>query len=672
MTISSDRQVTTYFSAANYSRAISGNDHKAEASNIEEAESSLQENVSLNSEEARAVLGRYEYQKGNIDVALRVYEGIDIAAATTKLKISLSEIAYPQRHSHFYAAPPFSLNTVGLLLETAYLKSRTLQHFGRYKEAAESCIVILDVIESSLPKGLPETLDTDHKLQETLSNAVEFLPYLFQLANLPQEANFSFKRALLHDWNLNKETIAKIQKEYVVFLLYSGGEEANNIEEAILLLMNLLRIVSLKEIEWDPSILDHLSYALSIYGGLEYFGKQLEDLLPTVIENNERSLLLALCFYGQGDNISALDVLKFIYENDHQNCGLALLIASKIYGDGFNYKEGISTANRAIQVYKNKCDEMVGVAYSFLGVSLSANSRLAVTDSERVNKQCEALESLKTAGRLTKMVDSRILYELALEMAEQRMLDDALGYVTRLINLEGGSHLKGWMLLARILSALKRFKDGEDIIDAALDQTVKWDRCELLWTKAKLQLAQGQVKRATQTYIQLLAVLQVQSRKHLEVGENRHKRLELEIWNGLAKVYISLSRWDDAEACLLKSKAITNYSASTRHATGLLYEAKGEHKQALKAYKHALDADPVHVESLISIAGVFRRLGGQSGPVARSFLNEALRIDRMNSSAWYNLGKLLRDEGSMYLSEAADCFQAASVLMETEPIEPFR
>lgn len=79
------------------------------------------------------MLGRYEYQTGNTEAALCVYEGIDIAAATTKLKISLSELAYPQRHSHFYAAPPFSLNTVGLLLEAAYLKSKSLQHFGRYK-----------------------------------------------------------------------------------------------------------------------------------------------------------------------------------------------------------------------------------------------------------------------------------------------------------------------------------------------------------------------------------------------------------------------------------------------------------------------------------------------------------------------------------------------------------
>lgn len=50
MTISSDKQVTNYFSAANYSRAISENEHKPEASTIKEAESSLQANVSLNSE----------------------------------------------------------------------------------------------------------------------------------------------------------------------------------------------------------------------------------------------------------------------------------------------------------------------------------------------------------------------------------------------------------------------------------------------------------------------------------------------------------------------------------------------------------------------------------------------------------------------------------------------
>ncbi|MFS8008815.1 putative nuclear pore protein [Helianthus anomalus] len=45
----------------------------------------------------------------------------------------------------------------------------------------------------------------------------------------------------------------------------------------------------------------------------------------------------------------------------------------------------------------------------------------------------------------------------------------------------------------------------------------------------------------------------------------------------------------------------------------------------------------------VSMAGVFRKLGGQSEPVARSFLNEGLRVDRMHSLYWYNRGLLLRD-----------------------------
>lgn len=84
-------------------------------------------------QEARAVLGRYEYQTGNIDAALRVFDGINIAAVTPKLKISLAVIGKPYAHSNSFSDPPFSINTVGLLLESAYLKSKSLQHLGRYK-----------------------------------------------------------------------------------------------------------------------------------------------------------------------------------------------------------------------------------------------------------------------------------------------------------------------------------------------------------------------------------------------------------------------------------------------------------------------------------------------------------------------------------------------------------
>ncbi|MFS7959491.1 putative tetratricopeptide-like helical domain superfamily, protein NPG1 [Helianthus anomalus] len=159
-------------------------------------------------------------------------------------------------------------------------------------------------------------------------------------------------------------------------------------------------------------------------------------------------------------------------DDQNPNCGLPLLLASKIHVENPN---------------------------SSKGVSLSAFSRWEVTECKRVDRQHEALEGLETAGRLTRMVDSRVLYDLSLENAEQRKLDAAFGYAKRLLYLEGGSHVKGWMLLARILSAQKRFGDGESIIDVALYQNENWDHGELLRTKAKFQLAQGEVKRAIQT-----------------------------------------------------------------------------------------------------------------------------------------------------------------------------
>ncbi|KAD7116738.1 hypothetical protein E3N88_04006 [Mikania micrantha] len=73
-------------------------------------------------QEARAVLGRYEYQTGNIEAALRVFEGINISAVTPKIKISLNATGKPPNSSNNYVAPPFSIYTVGLLLEAAYLK----------------------------------------------------------------------------------------------------------------------------------------------------------------------------------------------------------------------------------------------------------------------------------------------------------------------------------------------------------------------------------------------------------------------------------------------------------------------------------------------------------------------------------------------------------------------
>lgn len=104
---------------------------------------------------------------------------------------------------------------------------------------------------------------------------------------------------------------------------------------------------------------------------------------------------------------------------------------------------------------------------------------------------------------------------------------------------------------------------------------------------------------------------------------------------------------------------------------GLLYEAKGLHKEALVYFGKALDIEPNHVPSLISTAVVLRQLSDQSLAVAKSFLTDALRLERTNPAAWYNLGLLYKSEVGSSM-EAVECFEAAALLQESAPVEPFR
>lgn len=105
---------------------------------------------------------------------------------------------------------------------------------------------------------------------------------------------------------------------------------------------------------------------------------------------------------------------------------------------------------------------------------------------------------------------------------------------------------------------------------------------------------------------------------------------------------------------------------------GKLHEAKGFLKEALQAYSKALDLEPKNVPSLISTATVLRQLDDKPLSSARCFLTDALRLDRTNHVAWFNLGLLYEDEGGSSALEAAECFKAAALLEETAPVEHFR
>ncbi|GJM84781.1 hypothetical protein PR202_ga00486 [Eleusine coracana subsp. coracana] len=543
---SSDSTITKDFSASGYSSRNGEIEQYLDNGNIEEAELSLREGVSLNYEEARALLGRLEYQRGHVEAALRVFDGIDISTLVPKMKISISRKADRKKTRSQWDSPPMPLHAVSLLMEAIYLKARALHDLGKFK------------------------------------------------------------------------------------------------------------------------------------GKLTPLAKQFEELLPSVLDKREWLYNVALCYLAEEDDLSALNLIRRILKSGEDSDNLKeLLLASETCVEMNAATEGASYARRAIANMQGGCKEMAGVADLLLGVALSSQARSAISDTDRASWQCEALEVLGNAEKKMHTKDSRLMYSLSIENAEQRKLDTAAFYAKKLVKLEAGSELRSWLLLARILSAQKQFADAETIVDAALDQTGKWCQGDLLRTKARIHAAQGQFGDAVESYTQLLAIIQLRAKSfsagnYLGKVNKDDKSLEAETWYDLALLYLDMGQWRDAEVCVSKIRTTSTYCALAWHATGKICEAKGLTKEALGAFSRAIDHDPKHVPSLISTAIVLRKLGDRPLHSVRCFLTDALQLDRTNHVAWFNLGLLYKEEGGRTVSEAAECFQAAALLEETAPVEPFR
>ena len=83
-------------------------------------------------QEARALLGRLEYQRGNVEAALQVFDGIDISTVRSRMKSSSeSRGSHRRGRSKNEFVQPLSLHAAGLLLEAIYLKAKSLQKLGR-------------------------------------------------------------------------------------------------------------------------------------------------------------------------------------------------------------------------------------------------------------------------------------------------------------------------------------------------------------------------------------------------------------------------------------------------------------------------------------------------------------------------------------------------------------
>ncbi|KAK4786593.1 hypothetical protein SAY86_010426 [Trapa natans] len=662
---------------------------KLDEGNIQEAESSLREGLSLNLEEARALLGRLEYQRGNLEAALRVFEGIDLQAAIQRLQPNVTEkVPTKKSRSRTESISVVSQHAASLVLEAIYLKAKSLQKLGQLNESANECKSVLDAVEKIFLLGISDD-QVDSRLQETVSHAVELLPELWKQAGCYSEAIASYRRALLSQWNLDNESCGRIQKAFAVFLLYSGIEAEppslavqaedsyiprKNLEEVILLLMILLRKFCLGILKWDPSVMEHLTFALSLCGQTFVLAKQFEEIMPGVYHRIDRWNTLALCYCAVGQNEVALNLLrKSLHKHERPHDLLALLLAAKICSyDSLLAAEGVGYARRAISAAQGKDEHLKGVGLQVLSLCLGKQAKVSSSDFERSRLQSDALKSLDSALAL-EPDNTDLMFELGLQYAEHRNLNTALRFAKRFIDATGGSILKGWRLLALVLSAQQHFSEAEVVMAAALDETAKWDQGPLLRMKAKLKTSQSSPLDAVDTYRYLLALVQAQ-RKSLGPGQNVSqsedgKDNEFEVWHGLANLYSSLSYWKDAEICLSKARESKSYSAEALHTEGMMHERRGQIQEALSSYINALLLEPSYVPCKILIGAVMYKMGPMALPVARGLLADALKIEPTNRRAWYYLGLVHQEDGR--IADAADCFQAASMLEESDPVESF-
>ncbi|KAK8937407.1 hypothetical protein KSP39_PZI012166 [Platanthera zijinensis] len=692
---SPDSLATRDFSANGLSSRTGDWDSKIDISHqVDDVELALKEGLSLNYEEARALLGRLEYQRGNFDASLQVFQGIDVPALRPRMIKAIVERARPRKvHSKVEVLPvnAMSWHSVCLLLEAVFLKSKSLEELGRLEDAAAECKTILDIVESAWSNGVPVGIGDDCKFKQLLHKSLHLLPRLWERASLIEEAIAAYRRALSKPWDLGPQSCATLQKDLAISLLYGGSEVTilpnlqllcgsqspkNNTEEAILLLFILIGKVTSKEIRWDPEIMDHLTFALSISKQYESLAGYVEQLLPGIKSRQERWYLLALCHGASGLEKSALNLIRKAlgHSEKKKNHFLSLVLGAKLcHRNPAHADEGLEFAKRAITYCstEQRHYHLIGVANHLLGSCYRNCAKSSKSDPERLKLESESLNSLQCAERFEKN-DPQVIYSIALEHAMQRNLNLARDYAIRYLDMMAGCSVSGWRLLALVVSAEQNLKEAEAIIDLAIDESGELEQLEFLRLKAILQVEQEELKGAVETYTFLLSMIQARREKQFWYSDceiETAQRLEMETWLDLAFVYTKLGLWADSNTCLNRAKSFGYCSPRMWHATGNLYKAQSLHKEALVAFSASLSIESDYVPSMVSAAAVLRMLGDQSLPIARSFLMNALRIDPTDHAAWENLGHVAKMEG--LLVKAGDCFQAAYELSQSSPVMNF-
>lgn len=103
-------------------------------------------------QEARILLGRLEYQRGRIESALRVFDGIDLQAATQKIQPTISDKQPSKKgRARSESGQSASQHPATLLLEGIYIKAKCLQKLEKIRGTKLSQMFVHCIKEITKP-----------------------------------------------------------------------------------------------------------------------------------------------------------------------------------------------------------------------------------------------------------------------------------------------------------------------------------------------------------------------------------------------------------------------------------------------------------------------------------------------------------------------------------------
>mmetsp|Transcript_18751 Transcript_18751/g.52192 ORF Transcript_18751/g.52192 Transcript_18751/m.52192 type:complete len:509 (+) Transcript_18751:265-1791(+) len=429
----------------------------------------------------------------------------------------------------------------------------------------------------------------------------------------------------------------------------------SSLEEALLCLL-LSAEMEPKSLVTDPTLMWHLTLALSVAHHYAFLGNLLSQAFPSMSENPSAWEVKVQAQEAAGKRAEALQTVRNIVRFNDQAIMPKLQCARLSREMGKELDLEVSCARAALEKATGTGWKRAG--HLALGLALEAQAGQCGGDYS------DAIAEVSMALQLDPH-DCKLNYHLARMKA-------LAGYPPQEVaslavnGLQAGGAVLGplWAVLALARASEGDFEKAIKGLDAGLYESGPAHASLLLVTKIQVLLAADEPHQALETLQQLMAHVQ-RGTAHIEsVDPVMRKVLEKEearMWEQGVHVFLALEQAKDAEYCVDRTLALLPHQAESHHVQGLLQQAKGQADKALVSFQTAISINPRHSDSEIRCGALYRERGASGDLIiARDLLVSGLKHRPSSSSGWYNLGLVNRADNR--LEEAEEDLRSAVLL----------